>query len=280
MSILLHPISQERYENIILNPPQSLLVVSPKGSGKYFLLKSLAKTILGENFTGRLFEVIPLNDKTSIGIEQIRELKNIFKLKSELVRVVLFPDAGLMTKEAQNSLLKLLEEPPERVHFLMGVNKTNAVLDTILSRSAVWRLVLPTKTQIREYYKNIESAKLNKAVAIANNKMGLINSLVTDEQDNEILENIDIAKEILSEKLFNRLIRVNLLSKDTEKSKSIVEALILVCRAALNNSPSSNISSQSVKRWNNRLKICMKSENWLDSNIQTKLVLSYLFIML
>jgi DNA polymerase-3 subunit delta' len=280
MRILLHPLSQERYENIILYPPQSLLIVSPKGSGKYYLLNNLAKTILGEKFTGRLFEINPLNDKTNIGIEQIRELKNTFRLKSDLVRIVLIPNAGLMTKEAQNSLLKLLEEPPKRVHFLMGANKTNAVLNTIQSRSAIWRLVLPTNAQIREYYKNIDPAKLNKAVAIANNKMGLIKTLISDEQDNEMLENVDTAKEILSEKLFNRLIRANLLSKDAEKSKSIIEALVLVCHATLDNSPATNMSSQSVKQWNNRLKLCIKSEEWLHSNIQAKLVLSYLFIML
>ncbi|MEI6237784.1 MAG: hypothetical protein WCP03_04265 [Candidatus Saccharibacteria bacterium] len=278
MKLLLHPVSQERYDLVIKNPPQSLVLVSPKGSGKYTLLHGLANVILGYNPAGRLFELLPPKDKQTIGIEQIRELKNTFRLKSKLVRVVLINDAGLMTKEAQNSLLKLLEEPPKKVHFLLGVSSIRDVLETIQSRSAIWRLVLPTKAQIKDFYSNIEPARLNKAIAIATNKMGIINELVSDDEQNVILQSIDSAKDILAENQFNRLIRANTLSKDSEKSGQIVGSLVLVCHAALINA--SMTKPESVKIWNKRLKLCLKSENWLNNNIQTKLVLSYLFIVL
>ena len=78
-------------------------------------------------------------DGASIKIEQIREMQKkfieapIFSSK----KVYIIDDADLMTKEAQNCLLKTLEEPPEFVTIiLIGANE-NSFLSTIKSRCTI-----------------------------------------------------------------------------------------------------------------------------------------------
>ncbi|SMB86946.1 DNA polymerase III, delta prime subunit [Desulfonispora thiosulfatigenes DSM 11270] len=75
-------------------------------------------------------------DGTSIKIEQIRELRNkVFFMSYEgNYKVIILDDAHLMTIEAFNSLLKVLEEPPQKTIFILITDKPQQLPDTILSR--------------------------------------------------------------------------------------------------------------------------------------------------
>jgi len=72
----------------------------------------------------------------SIKIEQLRELKeNLYYLPAEgFKKVCLLYDADLLTLAAGNSLLKILEEPPADLVFLLLSSRPWALLPTILSR--------------------------------------------------------------------------------------------------------------------------------------------------
>ncbi|MBN2395296.1 MAG: DNA polymerase III subunit delta', partial [Candidatus Atribacteria bacterium] len=81
------------------------------------------------------FQIIsPIND--SIKIDQIREIKkNIFlKPLENRKKIIIIDHADLMTIEASNSLLKILEEPPEFAVFILISAFPKALLPTILSR--------------------------------------------------------------------------------------------------------------------------------------------------
>ena len=76
----------------------------------------------------------------TIGIEQIRELRRQAMLKPlEGRRLVIIAEADRMTIPAANSLLKLLEEPPETMHLVLTASKVDSMLPTILSRCQVIR---------------------------------------------------------------------------------------------------------------------------------------------
>lgn len=78
-------------------------------------------------------------DGNSIKIEQIRELQKRIQEKPIISskKVYIIDNADLMTKEAQNCLLKTLEEPPEfAIIILIGTNE-NAFLTTIKSRCMI-----------------------------------------------------------------------------------------------------------------------------------------------
>ena len=278
MNLLLHPLSQNRYEALVNDPPQSLLILAPAGSGKSTILNQLAADILGEHAAGRLFEILPEEGKKSISIDAIRELKKTLRLKSEQPRVIVINQAGTLTLEAQNSILKLLEDTPKNVHFFMSVNNASDILDTIISRSVLWSLIMPTKQQITKYFTNTSPANLEKTILIAENRVGLICALLDNNSEHPLIKAIDNAKTILGETQYNRLLRVEILYKDRDSVELLLEALQLVCKAALDNAALKH--SNHVKSWQQRLSSVLDATKQIQQNIQPKLVLTRLFVML
>ncbi|MBI3313503.1 MAG: hypothetical protein HYZ83_04660 [Candidatus Omnitrophica bacterium] len=78
----------------------------------------------------------------SIKIEEIRSMKNKASLKpyEGKWKVFIFPEADRLTAEAQNALLKTLEEPPTHSIFILLVENKNHLFETIQSRSFEVRL--------------------------------------------------------------------------------------------------------------------------------------------
>ncbi|HOJ37146.1 MAG TPA: hypothetical protein PLI27_08090 [Ignavibacteriales bacterium] len=74
-----------------------------------------------------------------ITIDTIRELNNFaYLLVSEVkYRVIIIEDAHLLSSNAQQSLLKILEEPPEGIIFILLSSQPNLLLDTIKSRCQI-----------------------------------------------------------------------------------------------------------------------------------------------
>ena len=88
-----------------------------------------------------------VTEKSSITIKQIQELSGPLAISPRLPRVVWIEEAGLMTVPAQNSLLKMLEEPPEATTFYLTCASKLSLLPTILSRSKVISLSVKAKTE-------------------------------------------------------------------------------------------------------------------------------------
>ena len=74
--------------------------------------------------------------KKSIGIDQIREAISFLNKKpcSEAYKAVVIPKAEKLTIEAQNSLLKLLEEPPLYATIILSSKTQDSLLPTVVSR--------------------------------------------------------------------------------------------------------------------------------------------------
>lgn len=279
MSILLHPLSQKRYDNFRLNPPQSLVLIAPAGSGKETILKNLALDILGENPVGRLYEILPDVGKKTIGIDAIRELKMSLRLKFNKQRVVLIDKADTLTNEAQNSILKLLEDTPKNVHFLISVNNKSSLLDTVISRSEVWNFIQPTATQIKKFFNTYSEKSLDKAIAISGNRVGLISALLSQDKDHPLIQAIETAKSVLSDGRYKRLIRVEAMYKDLPQTVLVFEALGLICKSALETAASKN-DNEHLMQWQKRLKLVLEATDMINANTQPKLVLSKTFLVL
>ncbi len=82
--------------------------------------------------------VLVTPDGNRIKIDQIRELQEYVALKpTGRHKVVIIDDAGKMNLQAQNALLKTLEEPPPGVVFILIAANRGELLPTILSRCQV-----------------------------------------------------------------------------------------------------------------------------------------------
>lgn len=78
----------------------------------------------------------------SIGIESIKNVqkKLLFKPLKSKDKLVIIEDAQLLTPEAQNALLKSLEEPPEHTFIILAADSQEAFLPTIRSRCQIIEL--------------------------------------------------------------------------------------------------------------------------------------------
>ena len=128
----------------------SYMFVGREGIGKQEFAKGFAKSILclgdmEENKCKSCLEFETQNhpdflllnpENGTIKIEQIRNLMNkaIEKPIIGTRKVYILNDADTMTKEAQNCLLKTLEEPPEYLVIILIVQNESQILTTIKSR--------------------------------------------------------------------------------------------------------------------------------------------------
>ena len=78
-------------------------------------------------------------ERETIGVGKIRELKRTLAVKpvNKTPIVVTIPLAKKLTEEAQNALLKLLEEPPENVYIILTVPDADLLLPTVVSRCQI-----------------------------------------------------------------------------------------------------------------------------------------------
>src|SRR6266705_1428615 len=86
---------------------------------------------------GTSLDVIEIDAASNRGIDQIRELREMVRYApaSSRSKVVILDEAHMLTSEASNALLKTLEEPPDRVIFVMATTEPENLVDTIRSRS-------------------------------------------------------------------------------------------------------------------------------------------------
>lgn len=87
----------------------------------------------------------------SIGIDMVKLIQKKIFLKplKSAHKIVIIEDAQLLTPEAQNALLKVLEEPPANTSLILGTVTKEALLPTIQSRCQIIELV-ETKEPLSE----------------------------------------------------------------------------------------------------------------------------------
>src|ERR1700716_4378160 len=86
---------------------------------------------------GNSLDVIEIDAASNRGIDQIRELREMVRYApvGGRYKVVILDEAHMLTDEASNALLKTLEEPPDKVIFVMATTEPENLAETIRSRS-------------------------------------------------------------------------------------------------------------------------------------------------
>ena len=119
----------------------------------------------------------------SIGIEDVKNMQKKIFLKpfKSLTKAIIIEESHLLTNEAQNALLKVLEEPPMHTILILAAETKEVFLPTIISRCKVIELeedkVALSEKELEEYKEFIENLpnlsigeKLKKAEIIAKDK--------------------------------------------------------------------------------------------------------------
>ena len=86
---------------------------------------------------GNSLDVIEIDAASNRGIDQIRELREMVRYAPAggRYKVVILDEAHMLTDEASNALLKTLEEPPDKVIFVLATTEPENLAETIRSRS-------------------------------------------------------------------------------------------------------------------------------------------------
>lgn len=144
--------------------PHAIIIEGEKGLGKHTLSAFLSRAALcsqNDKPCGScqschlaavgshpdIITVAPEDKKKNIAVAQIRQLRQSAYVKPHLGsrRVFIIDKAETMNEQSQNALLKVLEEPPQGVFFILIAESAAALLETILSRCVVLKLSTPKR---------------------------------------------------------------------------------------------------------------------------------------
>ena len=106
---------------------------------------------------GSSLDVLEIDAASNRGIDQIRELREMVRYApaSSRYKVVILDEAHQLTDEASNALLKTLEEPPERVVFILATTRAEDLVETIKSRAQLFQFRALSFKEISEEIERI-----------------------------------------------------------------------------------------------------------------------------
>ena len=182
-----------------------------RGSGKKMLANLFAMTLLcetGDNEpcgkchsckqaeSGNHPDIIRVTHEkpNSISVDDIRtQVNNTVDIKPYQgpYKVYIIPQADMMTPQAQNAILKTIEEPPSYAVFLLLTENAETLLPTINSRCVMLKLRNIKDTLIKKYLmENLEipDYKADMCTAFAQGHMGRAIMLANSDHFNEIRE--------------------------------------------------------------------------------------------
>ena len=128
------------------------LFIGTRGTGKTTCARILAKAVNCEHPVdgnpcnecdacrgiedGSVLDVVELDAASNNGVDDVRMLRDeaIFSPTTVRKRVYIIDEVHMLSKPAFNALLKILEEPPQHLMFILATTELNKVLPTILSR--------------------------------------------------------------------------------------------------------------------------------------------------
>jgi DNA polymerase-3 subunit delta' len=140
---------------------------------------------LGEDSRGRT--------QTLISIDQVREVQREASLRPSegKYRVFIFDRSEYLSQGAATALLKILEEPPDQVIFILAATDSDRLLPTISSRCQTYRLRPIRQSVIAEHLKSQYEAEEEAAEEIARLSEGRIGWAISTVADSSVLEAIE-----------------------------------------------------------------------------------------
>ena len=205
---------REHLENAVRTGKVShaYIINGERNAGKEFIAKTFAMAVQCENrqdvepcgechsckqaLSGNHPDIIFITHEKpgTIGVDDIRRQINgdvAIKPYSGPKKIYIVSEGEKMTVQAQNALLKTLEEPPEYAVILILTDNVNTLLPTILSRRVVLNMKPVRDAQIKEYLMEnmgIPDYKADICVAFARGNVGKARLLANSEEFDKVKE--------------------------------------------------------------------------------------------
>ena len=114
-----------------------------------------------EIMEGRSLDVFERDAASDRGINEMKGLIEIARYapSRDRYKVMILDEAHMLTPEASNALLKVLEEPPEYIVFALATTEPNKILPTILSRCQHYQLSRISQREIQDHLGKMAAAE-------------------------------------------------------------------------------------------------------------------------
>ncbi len=271
--------------------PHAILIEGDYGTGKHTLAKYIAAAIVckGENAPCKVcnechlaeinshpdITVIKAEDgKKNISVAQIRTLRNDAFIKPHEAekRIFIIDNADTLNEQAQNALLKVLEEPPKTVMFILIAENKASLLDTIISRCVTLTLNPPEFSVALDYLKTntkFDASLIKEALISEKNNIGRALNLLNGKASSETEE---AAKEFLNLALnldqYSMIKITGAFQKSRVDADRFIKDLKYLIAQKIRKSPNSNTSKPLMAIYN----VIPEFEDSLATNINLNLL--------
>lgn len=214
------------------------LIIGEDGIGKSILARRFAAKIMGKDDFKEYIDIVNYKTtKNSFGVDEVREIITETNKKPYEgdKKVIIIYEGNKLTVQAQNALLKTIEEPPSGVYIIILCESAELILDTIKSRCQVHKLFPLKESEIKlfieEKYSNIDKDKKSTLISFSEGIPGKVEKFIEDSSF-EDLRNIvlDLLKDINSHNEDIILKYETIIAKHDNKEEDIFSIIISFVR--------------------------------------------------
>jgi DNA polymerase III, delta subunit len=263
---MINPKTKLLINGFVNRPNSSLLLIGDKGSGVNAIIEEICNNLLSGIDKYNILTLEP-EDGKAVTIEQVRDFKKNLTSKvgskNGIARIAVVYQANTASHEAQNALLKLIEEPVSKTVLILQSDSVHNLLETIHSRCQIVPVLPITLQQAVLYALSIGASEddAKRALMISAGKSTIFQEVISGNDHSNDMKN---AKLFLGLKIFERL----QLQKDYDKKvslQSLCQNLERIAEAGMH-------SAGSTSRWKGILEEIRACKALIDHNVTTKLV--------
>lgn len=277
--LLINKETKKRLEAFAGRPSHALLLSGRAGAGKKYLANRLSAALLGVQpeklaLHPNFFVISKPEDKTEIPIDSARQLINKLTLKvpgaqGPINRIAVIREAELLSIEAQNALLKLLEEPPDGSLLILTSSRPQALLPTVVSRLQTISVQPATLKQSIKFFSSYEPSEVESAWRLSRGAPSLLAALLAEGTDHDMKQAVEEAKKIIAQADYQRLGSLQAAAKDRARFGLLMEALSKVL-AVLQQSNVQNPAA--AKKILEARKVVYSTQESLEKNANLRLL--------
>lgn len=244
MSLIYNDTTKALIDRTVRDLPHALLLEGAAGVG----LRAIAQDIAWHNIAGIIEPTLKegsASKNKEIRIEQIRDLVRITRGKLAKQAIYIIDDADTMGAPAQNAFLKLLEEPPAHISFILTSHTPQALLPTIRSRlqSIIIQPISHEQSQSLIAQLGVhEPCKTQQLLFLAEGRPAELKRLINDERYfNDRAQVITDAREFVQGTSYQRAVIVQYYASDRTKALELMMQSIHMLEFSLRNHPSTTL---------------------------------------